>query len=578
MRVNKKVVLYLFLFFLLLFALLQYGITKIIGFSLYPDEFGYWASAANAIGWNWSEVASLGSYYSYGYSLILTPILYLFNDSITAYQIAVVVNMLLLIAGFFCLLSIKRKLFETEVEWKDIMLCAIAVFYPPWLFYTQMTMTEAMLMFLFVLLCYLFIKVLEKKSIGTVVCMALVIAYLYAIHMRTVGVVISGCMIMFFFFCCEKRNRKCGIGFFLTLIILGLVLELVKDITIQEVYTYADSQVIAMNDYSGRWWIFKEILTWKGFKDLLVSIIGKIFYLGTASFGIFYWAMFSLIRQTGIYLRKFVKKEQINNREWMSVFLLLSVLGELLICAMFMYRPGYVDGLIYGRYTEFVMPILLILGIKQMEQSKGVFWKSGAIAVGTGCAIPVLLSVIQSRGMERARGYHMVGMSYLLQDEYAPMMDFFVKTWILTSFIMLLITLVVWMEKRMKHMEWILCTIAVIELGLGIQASEHYIYPSNSSHHMDRKITDAIKEEIQPDDSILFIDDGRLPCVDFLQMQLREYSIHIISQDSADIEEKIQSADYVIQYNEMETEFDWDMYHSERLISNQYTLYYTKEE
>ncbi|MBP3196751.1 MAG: hypothetical protein J6N21_07065, partial [Butyrivibrio sp.] len=49
-----------------LVCLCMYGILGVYGFSLFPDEFGYWASAAKALGYDFSEVASMGSYYSYG--------------------------------------------------------------------------------------------------------------------------------------------------------------------------------------------------------------------------------------------------------------------------------------------------------------------------------------------------------------------------------------------------------------------------------------------------------------------------------------------------------------------------------
>lgn len=47
------------LIILIIFGIFQYGIGKICGFTMVPDEFGYWASAAEKIGYDWSEVTSL---------------------------------------------------------------------------------------------------------------------------------------------------------------------------------------------------------------------------------------------------------------------------------------------------------------------------------------------------------------------------------------------------------------------------------------------------------------------------------------------------------------------------------------
>ena len=68
---NKHTV--IFIAFLVCFY--GYCISRAYGFIFFPDEFGYWAHAAKAAGYDWSEMVSLGSYYSYGYSLILFPIL-----------------------------------------------------------------------------------------------------------------------------------------------------------------------------------------------------------------------------------------------------------------------------------------------------------------------------------------------------------------------------------------------------------------------------------------------------------------------------------------------------------------------
>ena len=74
---------YAVFFMLLLFCFFQFSIRKIYGFSIFPDEFSYWAYAAEAAGCDWSEVISLGSFYSYGYSILLLPIFMLCKDPIT---------------------------------------------------------------------------------------------------------------------------------------------------------------------------------------------------------------------------------------------------------------------------------------------------------------------------------------------------------------------------------------------------------------------------------------------------------------------------------------------------------------
>lgn len=85
---------------LLLIGFCGYFVSQSYGFLLYPDEFGYWTYAAMLAGYDWSDVVSLGSYYSYGYSLILFPIFILCKNAVIAYRVAIAVNFFLLVMCF----------------------------------------------------------------------------------------------------------------------------------------------------------------------------------------------------------------------------------------------------------------------------------------------------------------------------------------------------------------------------------------------------------------------------------------------------------------------------------------------
>lgn len=578
MHTNKKVILYLFLFFLLFFSVFQYGITKIVGFSLFPDEFGYWASAANALGWDWSETTSLGSYYSYGYSVLLIPLLILFENSVTAYRAAIVVNMLLMILAFFLLLKIKHNMQMEQSKQKDMLLCMAAIFYPSWIFYMQMTMVEALLMFLFVLIVFLYTSILEKSNIIRNILLAVILAYLYMVHMRTIGVVIACVLVMIILAIVKPEYRKSTLVFLSVLLFLGIMGEIIKSNTIQNVYSHADSSLVAVNDYSSKWWIFKELLTLSGIRDLLISLLGKVFYLGMASFGIFFWAFYWTMKKTYCLFCKIFRNNRTDNQEWLGFFLLLAMLGEVFICAIGMYRPGCADGLIYGRYSEFLVPVYMVIGIKQMEESKKMFLKTGIMAMVTGGCIPVLLWVIDSKDLTVMRGYHAVGISYLLNESQNSMTEYLFKVWIFATIIMLVICIVIFLSKYIRNMEWILCCVVLIEMGLGMHAADHYVYPSNTLNYVDIVISDTILDNLREDETILYIYTCDNPFVDFLQMQLREHSLHITSKDETVLLDQIMEADYLIVDNDAETGNEYKSYFEKQISSNRYTLYYDAKE
>ena len=74
------------------------------------DEFGYWTSAAYFFGYDWSGIASINGYFSFGYGLLLTP-LFLLKDSVLMYRTAIVMNALFLVGSFVLAYIAGQKLF-----------------------------------------------------------------------------------------------------------------------------------------------------------------------------------------------------------------------------------------------------------------------------------------------------------------------------------------------------------------------------------------------------------------------------------------------------------------------------------
>ena len=288
---------------LALVCLCMYGIQGIFGFSLFPDEFGYWASAAGFLGYDFSEVCSISSFYSFGYSLILIPILKLFSDSIIAYRAAVVVNLLLQITSFFILCRIAKKLFEDTDELLRIILAGMAVLYPPWVFYTQMTMTEGLLFFCYTGVVYFMILYVEKPSIIRGVITALASIYIYSVHMRAVGILAAvwiTMLVVAFIGVKRSDNRVLPATFFATILLLigFIICFCIKDNVINKLYSSGIADKTNINDYSGQVYRVQELFTLAGIGRFFASMLGKIFYLGCATFGTAYIGIYSLIRRT----------------------------------------------------------------------------------------------------------------------------------------------------------------------------------------------------------------------------------------------------------------------------------------
>ena len=89
--------------------------------------------------------------------------------------------MILMCAGLCLLYSLMRMLFSGIDKERAVLISGIAVLYPPWIFYMQMTMTEALLLFLYILICWLLIRFLENPRALTAVFLVLALVYIYSV-------------------------------------------------------------------------------------------------------------------------------------------------------------------------------------------------------------------------------------------------------------------------------------------------------------------------------------------------------------------------------------------------------------
>ncbi len=585
---------YLIIILSAVFCVFQYGIRKICGFTIYPDEFGYWASAAKAVGYDWVETASLGSYYSFGYSLVLIPILKLFQGGVGAYRAAVTVNMLLACVSMLLLWKISAGLFPEIGKVKRVFLSGIAVLYPPWVFYMQMTLAEALLMFLFVLLAYLIFCFIRKPGVKAACFLTVALIYAYCVHMRTVGVVLACLAVLILWGLSEPAGRKIVLAVLGLMAAAGLVLIFVKRNVILSVFTNADGEILAANDYASQMWKIRDILRPRGICLFAKEIIGKVFYLGMATCGIFYWGAGWCIKQSAGLLKGLARRsdDAPSPGQWLALFLILSAVGEILICSIYMHGSEKIDSLLYGRYNEFLVPVFLVTGIAAMFQSRHLFRNTLVMGTVSGLMLLPISSVIEKKELEGIRGYFVAGISRLICEEKFEPYLFLRDTWIWGFALMLFTAGIIWMVRRAEGAEWLLGILIMGEIALGLEASDHYIYEVNRAGFLDMVIAEKIEEESNGNTVVTYLDEGAPAFIDFLQMQLWEIPIHVVKKEMAD-SEGIPAAepgdlgatgkgtgaalgDFVIVYYETDKKDALEQLYNRHIASNTYILYYNR--
>ena len=577
-RFINKINPHVLLIVLIIICIYEYGIQKICGFTMYPDEFGYWATAAPAVGYDWSETASLGSYYSFGYSLILVPILKIFSGGVKAYRAAMFINMLLMCVGVLLFGKIIGKVFYKTKAGVRILISGAAVLYPAWIFYMQMTMVEAVLFFVFSLTVYLFYNFMEKQKISTAIALTAALIYGYCLHMRTVGIVIACVFVCLFRLISTKGNKQGNIkAIFILFGVLALLFVsalFLKDLIIDTVFSYAEQDALAVNDYGSQWGKLIGIFTLAGMKKFVCGVVGKLYYLGLASFGTFYWAMAWCLKESIRLIGRTIRKEKVYPRQWLALFLLLSVIGQVLISSIYMYDTDVIDCLVYGRYNELLVPVTIIIGLVMMSRSRFLIPMTVSIGAVLGGITFLLLHVIEAGNMSGIRGYHIAGISYLWQEDYMDVRSYFWLTWLLGFSLMMLVCILVWIGSRWRNMWWLYAGILMMEIVAGLQISAHYTYRVNDLNYENLRIAEILEEKSAEDIGILYLDEGNPPFVDFLQMQIPETPIHVIRENelsSIDVQNNI-----VITDAETGQDETLDRMFDKKISTNMFCLYYNQ--
>lgn len=541
---------YIIIIALLIFGMFQASIGRIYGFSLYPDEFGYWASAGRVAGYDWSGIASLGSYYSFGYSLILIPILFIFKAGVTAYRAAIAVNYVMVFVGFVILYKISGRVFEVNYI-KKCMICAFCALYPPLIMYSQMTMAETELVFLFILLCYLIVEYTTSPSLVKMLCGIVVCIYMYSVHMRTVGVALSAILIYVLIGLSDKRLRRYILILMMAAIVAVLIFVIIRRQVIAGVFTYANEEELAINGYGSQWWKIRHILTSEGFKDFLTEFAGKIYYLVISSLGLFLMYVIAGISGITDIIRGLKRRDDTGKAaqiSYLSAFVLISIFAEIMISSIYMHGSYRADCLFYGRYDEFILPVAMIIGVYETYTICEHYGLRRALLC-YGCEIvfiillvPIFTSYLNEKNYEGIRGFFVSGIGYLNSATDYNVSQY-VRNATITGIVFVIITAtILHLSYYISNGAYLIILLLVTQIFLGFRLSEQWTYRINSYLYPDFELVDRLSEETDRTLYYLDLDDNYY--IDFIRFNMPERDINVISLE--DLNNIDMSKGYII--------------------------------
>ena len=548
---------YLVLGICIAIAICMYGIIGIIGFSAFPDEFGYWAPSAAMLGYDWSEITGLGPYYSYGYSILLVPVLFLFHDPITAYRMAIVINLLMQCASFAILYLILKELFPDAKKTVLSITAVIAVLYPAWSLYTMTTMAESLLNFGFVLAIFFMLRFLNKPGIITGLILIILSIYLYLVHMRCIGIVAAMALtlIIWLFSRNTHRQKKSKKGWLAipAIVVLFAMTFVLKDKVISLLYHGTSEDMLTWNDYSGLAYRFSKIINLQGLKYLLKDICGKVLYLGLATYGIGYLGICVCVKRTFNALGN-IRRRKACGTDYLWIYIFLATFFQFMVALIYLNGASApdadrLDNFLHGRYIDFLLPILIGMGImhmRRLEKPQFMIAATFLIYLAFGGVVLETISANSVR-MNKPHGFTMVGMSYLLQIPLEDTISFVIKEIAFSSALTLLTFTVIMLSKK-KGMEIILSLIVVIQVLLGMNACDHFIFPYQSYISGDITMGEWLGNvhDKYPEKEIVHLYEEGNPYIELVQFANRDIHISALKASDGVIAEQYLREDIIL--------------------------------
>ncbi|MBR1771744.1 MAG: hypothetical protein IJ747_06910 [Lachnospiraceae bacterium] len=271
-------------------------------------------------------------------------------------------------------------------------------------------------------------------------------------HSRIILFAIAACVMALGLFFVDPKRRRILIAMAAVALAGGLIYYLTGARTAAPV---ADNARVQVNDFAGQLHKLRSIFTWDGFVSLFQSIVGKWFYLTMSTCLLIWWSMEKLFAQSIAYIRqlwaqrrpqdaaaaatgaakksaaapkktgkkagkKTKEQETVGELTVWYIWLLLMFLGNFMIAAIYMIDVTRNDILLYGRYTEHMLGIYIIIGAMVYLRDKYWVGKTMVYVCVAGISGVICEYVLDRLGLTSYQAYHSMYTSLFLQKDVPP--------------------------------------------------------------------------------------------------------------------------------------------------------------
>ncbi|SDJ25674.1 hypothetical protein SAMN04487760_104106 [Lachnospiraceae bacterium G41] len=521
------------------------------------DEMGPISIAAYWNGYDWSEVMSHGSYYSYGYSIVLFPLFFLFKSPEMFLKSVIVAN-----SVFSALIFLFSWLIAKEIkpESKPYFRLSVALFcgcFVSNIARSSSAWDEVFLAFLCWTLLFSFIKVYKKGNIPFYLLGSFLSFILYITHQRMIGVFFVFHVFVFFISLFDikrflkfltgelfliglfighifiKRDIKANVwrnsanseindyssvlrdlfgeNYIYTFIILGIIMLLVL-ITIVLIAVFLKKKGEESKSLRIYRWILTGlfvssclagvvILNLDSIKLALYSVSAQLLYAGISSFGLVYLGILFSLVNFFCWVKNGAKVDYKQNDliynyvlfAFLSMFFISEIVTHPVTNPSVAVRSDY---LFYGRYFEPMLALVAFAGAINLDIINERKW---------AYFIPSLLMIIFN--IPAIRRYNLCFKGILLLVHNCVALDFFSKNgvvnFVLATAVMSVFLFLFILLKKDSIKTYVMLACIVLAFAMGLTYIERTVMPADKDKYAIKEVLE-VKETLDPDAPLVF--------------------------------------------------------------------------
>lgn len=377
-----------------LLALIAFIPAFLLSAPFVEDSLGTMAPAAYLTGHDWSAfLAEDGYFYKYGASIWYLLPFALTENPVLRYRLMLLGNSLLHVCMAWLCYRLLKRLGKGEYALSIALLVGLL---PSALLYGKLTWAEPVL-FLIPWVALHLLLTLDDRNLSPMrrrlysALLAGVAVYAYMAHLRGIVVVVATTITVLVI---DWKRKDRPMPIHLPSYAVGLVLALTADhfLTKWEKATVYGGAALQHNTlsqllHSG----LGRMVSAEGLAVLGKAIVGWLFHSGAATFGLAFVGLCAMLKAVFTALKK---KDAMNGREFVSLFGILCYLGAFAMGLLFFFHYLYdywmgaaverCDRLIFGRYLESCLPLLLTSGLLELDRIRRGERKGKTLLIAAG--------------------------------------------------------------------------------------------------------------------------------------------------------------------------------------------------